>query len=73
MADPEELADYDGFIFGTPTRFGNMCAQMRSFLDQTGNHWMKGALTGKVGSIFASTASQHVGTISKWLADGSRL
>lgn len=61
VADPEELADYDGIIFGTPTRFGNMCAQMRSFLDQTGNHWMKGALIGKVGSVFASTASQHGG------------
>ena len=61
IAKPEELADYDAVIFGTPTRFGNMCAQMRNFLDQTGGHWMKGALVGKVGSVFASTATQHGG------------
>lgn len=61
IAKPEELADYDAIIFGTPTRFGNMCAQMRNFLDQTGGHWMKGALVGKVGSVFASTATQHGG------------
>ena len=61
IATPEELADYDAVIFGTPTRFGNMCAQMRNFLDQTGGHWMKGALVGKVGSVFASTATQHGG------------
>jgi NAD(P)H dehydrogenase (quinone) len=61
IADPNELGDYDGIIFGTPTRFGNMCAQMRNFLDQTGGLWMKGALVGKVGSVFTSTASQHGG------------
>jgi NAD(P)H dehydrogenase (quinone) len=61
IADPNELADYDGIIFGTPTRFGNMCAQMRNFLDQTGALWMKYALVGKVGSVFSSTASQHGG------------
>lgn len=61
FAKPEELGDYDAIIFGTPTRFGNMCAQMRNFLDQTGGLWMKGALVGKVGSVFTSTASQHGG------------
>ena len=57
----DELADYDAIIFGTPTRFGNMAAQMRNFLDQTGGLWMKGALVGKVGSVFTSTATQHGG------------
>ena len=61
IATPQELADYDAIIFGTPTRFGNMAAQMRNFLDQTGSHWMSGALIGKVGSVFASTATQHGG------------
>jgi len=61
IATPQELADYDAIIFGTPTRFGNMAAQMRNFLDQTGSHWMKGSLIGKVGSVFASTATQHGG------------
>ena len=61
VATVEELADYDAIIFGTPTRFGNMCAQMRNFLDQTGGHWLKGALVGKVGSVFCSTATQHGG------------
>jgi len=61
IAKPDELGDYDAVIFGTPTRFGNMCAQMRNFLDQTGSHWMSGALIGKVGSVFTSTASQHGG------------
>ncbi|HEX4268253.1 MAG TPA: NAD(P)H:quinone oxidoreductase [Steroidobacteraceae bacterium] len=60
-ADPAELERYDGIIFGTPTRFGNMAAQMRNFLDQTGPLWMRGALVGKVGSVFCSTASQHGG------------
>lgn len=55
------LPDADAIIFGTPTRFGNMAAQMRNFLDQTGGLWMKGALVGKVGSVFASTATQHGG------------
>jgi len=61
IAEPKELADYDAIIFGTPTRFGNMAAQMRNFLDQTGGLWMQGALIGKVGSVFASTATQHGG------------
>jgi len=61
VADPQELSDYDGIIFGTPTRFGNMCGQMRTFMDQTGSHWMQGTLIGKVGSVFTSTASQHGG------------
>jgi NAD(P)H dehydrogenase (quinone) len=61
VATPAELANYDAIIVGTPTRFGNMAAQMRNFWDQTGSHWMSGALVGKVGSVFASTASQHGG------------
>lgn len=61
VAKSAELADYDAIIFGTPTRFGNMTAQMRSFLDQTGGLWAKGALVGKVGSVFASTGTQHGG------------
>jgi len=60
-ATPDQLAEADAIIFGTPTRFGNMCAQMRNFLDQTGGLWMAGALIGKVGSVFTSTASQHGG------------
>jgi NAD(P)H dehydrogenase (quinone) len=61
VATVAELADYDAIIFGTPTRFGNMASQMRNFLDQTGGLWMKGALVGKVGSVFVSTATQHGG------------
>ncbi len=61
VAKPENLAEADAIIFGTPTRFGNMCAQMRNFLDQTGALWGKGALIGKVGSVFASTGTQHGG------------
>jgi len=61
IATPDELANYDSIIFGAPTRFGNMCAQMRNFLDQTGALWMKGALVGKLGSVFTSTATQHGG------------
>ena len=61
IAKPQELADYDAVIFGTPTRFGNMAAQMRNFLDQTGSLWTSGALVGKLGSVFASTATQHGG------------
>lgn len=61
VARPEQLAEADAILFGTPTRFGNMCAQMRNFLDQTGGLWAKGALIGKVGSVFASTATQHGG------------
>lgn len=56
IATVDELPDYDAIIIGTPTRFGNMAAQMRNFLDQTGGLWAKGALIGKVGSIFVSTA-----------------
>ena len=61
VADPNELAEYDAVIFGTPTRFGNMAAQMRNFLDRTGGLWAEGKLIGKVGSVFASTATQHGG------------
>lgn len=61
FAKPAQLAEADAVIFGTPTRFGNMCAQMRNFLDQTTQLWLKGALVGKVASVFASTASQHGG------------
>ncbi|MDR5738962.1 MULTISPECIES: NAD(P)H:quinone oxidoreductase [unclassified Caballeronia] len=61
VASIDELADYDAIVFGTPTRFGNMAGQMRTFLDQTGGLWVKGALIGKIGSVFTSTASQHGG------------
>jgi NAD(P)H dehydrogenase (quinone) len=60
-AKVEQLPEADAILFGTPTRFGNMCAQMRNFLDQTGGLWVKGALVGKVGSVFASTGTQHGG------------
>ena len=61
VIQPAQLAEADALIFGTPTRFGNMAAQMRNFLDQTGPLWQTGALIGKVGSVFTSTASQHGG------------
>ena len=61
IATVEELASYDAIIFGAPTRFGNMCAQMRNFLDQTGGLWASGKLIGKVGSVFTSTGTQHGG------------
>ena len=61
IAAPEELANYDAIVFGTGTRFGNMTGQMRTFLDQTGALWMRGALVGKVGSVFSSSATQHGG------------
>jgi len=61
FAAVEELPNYDAIIFGTPTRFGNMCAQMRNFLDRTGGLWAKGQLIGKVGSVFTSTGTQHGG------------
>jgi NAD(P)H dehydrogenase (quinone) len=61
IAEPDELVNYDGFIFGTPTRFGNMCSQMRNFWDRTGPLWGQYALVGKIGSVFSSTASQHGG------------
>jgi NAD(P)H dehydrogenase (quinone) len=63
-----ELADADAIIFGTPTRFGNMCGQMRQFLDATGGLWAKGALVGKVGSVFTSSATQHGGQESTILS-----
>jgi NAD(P)H dehydrogenase (quinone) len=61
VARPDDLADFDAVLFGTPTRFGNMCAQMRNFLDQTGGLWARNALVGKVGSVFTSTGTQHGG------------
>jgi NAD(P)H dehydrogenase (quinone) len=64
----DELAGADAIIFGTPTRFGNMCGQMRQFLDATGSLWMKGALVGKVGSVFAGSATQHGGQESTILS-----
>ncbi len=60
-AVPDQMAEADAIIFGTPTRFGNMCAQMRNFLDRTGQLWVRGGLVGKVGSVFTSTATQHGG------------
>jgi NAD(P)H dehydrogenase (quinone) len=61
VAKVDQLPEADAILFGTPTRFGNMCAQMRNFLDQTGGLWVKGSLIGKVGSVFASTGTQHGG------------
>lgn len=61
IASVDELPNYDAIVFGTPTRFGNMAAQMRNFLDQTGKLWMNGSLIGKVGSVFTSTGTQHGG------------
>lgn len=61
VVKPDDLADADAIIFGIPTRYGNMCAQMRNFLDQTGGLWAKNALVGKVGSVFTSSATQHGG------------
>ena len=69
IASPAELADYDAIILGVPTRFGNMSAQMRNFLDQTGGLWAKGALAGKVASVFASTGTgggQEMTITSTW-------
>ena len=69
IASPAELADYDAIIFGTPTRFGNMSGQMRNFLDQTGGLWAKGALAGKVASVFTSTGTgggQEMTITSTW-------
>lgn len=69
VARPEELADYDALILGTPTRFGNMSGQMRNFLDQTGGLWAKGALAGKVASVFTSTGTgggQEMTITSTW-------
>ena len=68
IASVDELSEYDAIIFGVPTRFGNMAAQMKNFLDQTGALWFQGKLIGKVGSVFASTASQHGGQESTILS-----
>lgn len=61
VAKPDDLAEPHGIIFGTPTRYGNMCGQMRQFLDQTGGLWLRGVFVGKVGSVFTSTGTQHGG------------
>ncbi|MBC6612113.1 NAD(P)H:quinone oxidoreductase [Hymenobacter sp. BT507] len=61
VATPDELTEYDAIILGTPTRYGNMCGQIQAFLDSTGGLWAKGALVGKVGGAFVSTATQHGG------------
>jgi NAD(P)H dehydrogenase (quinone) len=68
IATVDELPDYDAIIIGVPTRFGNMAAQMKNFLDQTGGLWFGGKLIGKVGSVFASTATQHGGQESTILS-----
>lgn len=71
IASVSELPQYDAIIFGTPTRYGNMAAQMKNFIDQTGSLWVQGKLVGKVGSVFTSTGSQHGGqetTILTFLA-----
>lgn len=68
VADVNDLANYDAVIFGAPTRFGNMAAQMKNFLDQTGGLWAQGKLVGKVGSVFTSTATQHGGQESTILS-----
>jgi len=68
VATVDDLAGADAVIFGTPTRFGNMCGQMRQFLDATGGLWMKGALIGKPASVFSSSATQHGGQESTILS-----
>lgn len=68
IATVDELPSYDAIIVGTPTRYGNMAAQMKNFIDQTGGLWAKGALVGKVGAVFTSTASQHGGQESTILS-----
>jgi len=68
VAEVGELADYDAIVVGTPTRFGNMAAQMKNFLDQTGGLWAGGKLVGKVGSVITSTATQHGGQESTTLS-----
>ena len=68
IATVDELPDYDAIILGVPTRFGNMPAQMKNFLDQTGGLWAQGKLVGKVGSVFTSTATQHGGQESTILS-----
>ncbi|UYZ62832.1 NAD(P)H:quinone oxidoreductase [Hymenobacter weizhouensis] len=61
VATPNELTEYDAIIFGTPTRYGNVCGQMQAYMDSTGGLWASGALIGKVGGVFVSTATQHGG------------
>lgn len=68
VATVEELDQYDGIVFGTPTRFGNMAAQMKQFIDQAGSHWANGTLIGKPGGVFTSTATQHGGQESTILS-----
>ena len=68
IATVDELPNYDAIVFGVPTRFGNMAAQMKNFIDQTGGLWFTGKLVGKVGSVFASTATQHGGQESTILS-----
>jgi NAD(P)H dehydrogenase (quinone) len=68
IATVDELPDYDAIIFGSPTRFGNMAAQMKAFLDATGGIWAKGTLIGKIGSVFTSSATQHGGQESTILS-----
>jgi len=68
VIEPEQLAEADAIIFGTPTRFGMMCAQMRQFLDRTGGLWFSGALIGKIGSVFTSSNTQHGGQESTILS-----
>jgi NAD(P)H dehydrogenase (quinone) len=68
LAEVDDLANYDAIVFGTPTRFGSMAAQMKNFLDQTGGLWFNGKLVGKVGSVLTSTASQHGGQESTLLS-----
>lgn len=68
VCTPQELGEADGIIFGTPTRFGNMCGQMKQFLDATGQLWMSGALVGKPGSVFTSSNTQHGGQESTILS-----
>ena len=68
VATVDDLAQYDAIIVGTPTRFGNMAAQMKNFLDQTGGLWATGKLVGKVGAVFTSTATQHGGQESTILS-----
>ncbi|KGI64663.1 NAD(P)H:quinone oxidoreductase [Enterobacter sp. UCD-UG_FMILLET] len=75
VATPQELADYDAIIFGTPTRFGNMSGQMRTFLDQTGGLWASGALYGKLASVFSSTGTgggQEQTITSTWTTYGAQ-
>ncbi|KAF0126388.1 MAG: NAD(P)H quinone oxidoreductase [Elusimicrobia bacterium] len=68
VCSPDDLAKADGIMFGTPTRFGNMCGQMRQFLDATGGLWASGALVGKVGSVMSSSGTQHGGQESTILS-----